>query len=123
MASYTLTASSAPSLLKRLASLDLSKPWVLTVERLRSTRTVPANNRYWKLTTMAAEESGYTKEELHLVNCGDYFGWEEGELFGKRVRKPKRTTTTPNTLDSKAFKEFSDWAEQRYIDHLGVFLD
>lgn len=93
------------------------------VEKWRNARSVPANNRYWLLTTMAAQEAGLSKEEMHQQNCGDFFGWTEGELFGKPYRRPARTTTSPDVLDSKAFAEFSTWAEQRYIDFFGVWLE
>ena len=116
-----------PSQVDRLAAFLRAQvkehPLSVLVEKWRKKRSLGANNRYWKLTEIASDYCGYGKEELHIQNCGDYFGWKEGTLFGKPTRIPERTTTTPDTLDSKKFAEFSNWAEQRYVDYLGVWLE
>jgi len=105
-----------------LRGLVRSHPVSLSVEKWRKQRTVTANARYWALTRLASEASGYTEQELHEQNCGDFFGWKAGELFGRPIRVPVRTTTTPETLDTKRFTEFMTWCEQRYIEHLDVWL-
>jgi hypothetical protein len=126
LSARTFTVSN-PSQVEHLCAFLVAQvgahPLTVAVEKWRKQRSLNANSRYWKLTSMAAEHAGYTREELHEQNLGDYFGWKEGELFGKPIRVPARTTTTPDVLDTKAFADFMAWAEQRYIDHLGVWLE
>jgi hypothetical protein len=98
-------------------------PLEVKVGRVKRKRTVSANARYWLLTDKAAEIAGYTSQEMHEQNCGDFFGWRAGALFGQPTRVPARTTTSPDTLDSKAFNKFASFAEQRYSEFLGVWLE
>ena len=99
------------------------RPLSVAVDFWRKQRTTNANRRLWKLHQLAAESTGHTAEELHRDACGEFFGWEQTELFGRKETAPVRTTTTPDVLDTKQFADFMTFVEARYVEHLGVWLD
>ncbi len=119
MTTYTLTAASAPGLLKRLASLDLSKPWVVTIERPRSRRSMSQNARLWALHMLASEATGYAPEEMHELALCRHFGSEEYEVGGVRHIRPLKRSSV---RDKKDFAEFMEATETWYITEFGVWL-
>jgi hypothetical protein len=117
---------SSPVTVDRLASFlkaHLEHPLTVLVERQRNKRTLSANARLWKLHTLASDATGYSPEELHEECLGEFFGWQDGVLFGKPKRRPKRTTTTPDVLPTQEFAKFMTYVETLYGEQLGVWLE
>ena len=117
---YQLTAATAPTLLKRLASLDLTKQWLLTVEPWHARRTISQNARLWKLHQLASEATGYQPEELHEMALCRHFGSEEIEVGGQRYIRPLKRSST---RDKKEFGAFMEATEAWYVAELGVWLE
>jgi len=62
------------------------------------------------------------REELHEYWCGEYFGWVEYEIMGKRKQRPRRTTTTNedgrrDVLSVPDFMDFVEFIQQRSAEH------
>ena len=128
MPEYVMTEASAPGILKRLAALDLSKPWTVSVQRMKRERSLPSNSRLWLLHDRAADETGESRERMHEICCGEFFGWTEGELFGRKYPRPIRTTTRDengnhDVLPQDKFNEFMTFVENLYINQLSVWLE
>jgi hypothetical protein len=84
-----------------IAALDMDKPWRVTVDSAKSTRS-DLQNRYLNgvCYKLIGDAIGYERDEVSEFLCGTYWGWKE-----KRVPKkpscpygiesvPIRTTTT-----------------------------
>lgn len=70
---------------------------------------------------------GWTTAELHEYFCGEYFGWQTLQGFGRPKMKPVRTTTTDeegkaSTLSKTEFVDFTEFVRQRAADH-GVIIE
>ena len=75
--------------------LPLDKSWVIEVKPFRKSRSLDQNAATFGLAyKVIMEATGLEGEEerkqLHRDFCGDFFGWTDGPLGG---RKPIRTTT------------------------------
>lgn len=92
------------------------------IRRHKKRRSGGANSFYWGCVVgPLAEFIGYTKEEMHEELLGIYFGWETREFKGHKREYPRRTTTTPDTLETMEFKGLIETG-QRIAAELGVRL-
>lgn len=116
-----------------VAALDAGRPYRVTVEEAKSTRT-SQQNRYWHgvIVKTLANEVGYEPDEVHEFMCGSWFGWKD-----KRVPKTPRNpdglasvpirTTTRNAdgkrsvLSKTEFMDLVDFA-QRFAAQRGIFI-
>jgi hypothetical protein len=68
------------------------------------------------------------KEELHEFYCGEYFGWKEYEIMGKKKSKPVRTTTTDedgnrDVVDKSVMYDFYSFIQhQAAMTGKGIFV-
>jgi hypothetical protein len=68
------------------------------------------------------------KLELHEYFCGEFFGWVEYEILGKKKQRPKRTTTKNedgkrDVIGKLLFAEFYDFVQHRAALHGVVVPD
>lgn len=67
---------------------------LVTIEVRKAERSDAQNRALWGCAyKVASDETGHSKDELHELFCGEYFGWVEYEVLGKRKKRPRRTTT------------------------------
>ena len=102
-----------------IRQLPHDQHWQIEVKPLKTIRTHSQNDLLWgAIYPPIMEEMGLQgateKEELHEFFCGEYFGWNEKTIFGRRKLTPKRTTTKDedgktNTLSKVEFAEFVDF--------------
>lgn len=113
-----------PAKLARVAGLIQKLPlegriWDIGIKPWTPRRSVDQNKRLWKLHQIAGREAGYAPAELHETMLGEFFGW-------MKVKTPWGEFTVPrersHDKNKKVFREFSDFCEQKYIEHYGVFL-
>lgn len=79
---------------------------VVRIEPYKKLRSLPANNFYWGcVVEPLAAACGYTRREMHDEICGDLYGWVERQFRGHKRLVPRRTSTTPDTLDTMDFAE------------------
>ena len=62
------------------------------------------------------------KEQLHSTMCGDYFGWIEKTILGRKVQAPRRTTTKNeqgkrDVIDTKTQLDFYAFIQQRAAEY------
>ena len=105
---YFFNGPNAPTVLKNAISflnrLDLSKPWKVTVDAHKKSRTRKQDRALWGVAYPAiADHFGYSGDEqmkrLHWNFCGDCFGWVDGPL-GFKV--PRHTTSTDENGEKKS---------------------
>lgn len=94
----------------------------VVIRRHKKRRSGDANSFYWAcVVEPLANFIGYTKDEMHEELLGIYFGWETREFKGHKREYPRRTTTTPDTLETMEFKGLIETG-QRIAAELGVRL-
>lgn len=107
--------------------LPASKSWRISVAQYRKTRSTEQNAALWAVAYPALEEAtGQPVNDWHEYMLGEYFGWVEYSLFGKRKLRPARTTTTgfngeESKLTTVEFAEFYDFIQQRAAEN-GIFV-
>lgn len=82
-----------------IRSLPADKPVRIEIVAHKNTRSLAQNNTlFGVMYPVLADFIGLSGkreiEELHEYLCGEYFGWHEYEIMGKRKQRPVRTTTT-----------------------------
>ena len=83
------------------------------VELYRKRRSTDANAYYWSVCIPPlAQHYGYRNDEMHIALLGTYTGWEEREFRGHKYYCPRRTTTTPDTMDTMDFAGLIQTAQQ-----------
>lgn len=114
------------NVLSFLKGLDLSLAWEVIVRPFIDKRTMEQNARLWKLHELAANFTGYSKDEMHEHALCRFFGYTvrkvtdpfTGEIVDKRVPLERSSGR-----DKKKFSEFLESTESWYVVEFGVFLD
>lgn len=68
------------------------------------------------------------KQDLHEYFCGEYFGWREQSIMGRRRLRPKRTTTTDeagkrSVMSDRDFWDFVEFVDQKAAEQGCVLPD
>ena len=113
------TSARMVSFIRFLSKLGFDKPWKLTLEEYVGQRTLKQNARLWKLHGLAAEVTGYLKDDLHEIMLCKHFGYYEIEFAEMTKHVPLKRSSVRN---KKEFKEYLDFVEMFYADTLGVWL-
>jgi hypothetical protein len=103
-----------------LAGLDELVAWRVTIEPIKSSRTLSQNAYLFGVCYPAmSERSGYETAELHEYLLGEFYGWVDKRV-PKKPSNPRgkesvpRRTTTRNEKGKRAVlstKEFADYVE------------
>lgn len=104
----------------------LTGEWEIIIRPFVQKRSNPANDRLWALHALAAEVTGYSKDEMHEHALCRHFGYTErevkdlftGEILTKRI--PLKRSSARNR---KEFAAFMEETESWYISEFGVWLD
>ena len=78
--------------LRRVMSLDLSKPWKVTIAPYKRSRSLEQNALYWKVISAIAEDTGNSKDAVHEWVRQRFLPPELVEINGE-VRETRRSTT------------------------------
>lgn len=118
-------------LIRYLHTLDAGKQWRVTVKRGGGVRSDAQNNALWGVAYPPIMEfcglrGERDREDLHEYWCGEYFGWVEYELLGRRKQRPRRTTTTDESgarsvMTKLDFMDFYAFIQQRAAEQ-GIFV-
>ena len=85
----------------------------VTVELYRKRRSLDANAYYWSVIIPSlADHYGYRRDEMHQVLLGTYTGWESRTFRGQQIYVPRRTSTTPDIMDTMDFQGLIQTAQQ-----------
>ena len=101
--------------ISELTEKTLEKPVEITISEHDPNRTLAQNAYYWTaMVTPLAEWSGHTKEEMHEVLLGEFFGTVAvGDLIIPKQRS--------STLKKKPMREYLDWIP-RFAAENGVVI-
>ena len=98
----------------------LDFPFQCVLGPVRTPRNLEQNARLWALHGLAAEQTGYTKDELHEMMLCESTGYEEITL-GKQIRR--RPLKRSSTMSKREFAEFLSFVDDYYARELGVWLE
>lgn len=90
-------------------------------------RSDPQNNALWGVAYKAIEEAtGNAPQDLHEYFCGEFWGWVESTVMGRRKIKPRRTTTRDENgraskVKADEFAKFYDFIQRRMAEN-GVYV-
>ena len=94
----------------------------VTIRPYRGKRSSDANRFYWGyVVNPMARETGYSPAEMHEEILGAYAGWEMREVRGHVREFPRRTSTTPATMEKMDFAGLIETG-QRIAAELGIRL-
>lgn len=107
--------------------LPVGKSWRIRIDRYVKSRTDPQNRALWGVAYPALEAAtGFTKDELHVAFCRQFFGSVTVEVFGQTIVRPVRTTTTDEDgrADKISTAQFSEFYAlvQRIGAESGVYV-
>lgn len=116
-----------PALLAFLDRLPASSKWRVEVGSYKKKRSNEQNAALFGVAYKDIREAtGNEVDDLHTMFCGEFFGWVECEVLGKRKMKPRRTTTTNEAgkRDVISTTEFMDFYEevQRIAAEFGIYV-
>ena len=126
------TEQDRETVIEKIRRLNLDKqPWKIEARPYRKDRSAEQNAALWgvayppimEATGLRGEKD---KEELHEYMCGEYFGWVEYSILGKRKVRPRRTTTTNedgnrDLLDTVVMADFYGFVQQRAAEN-GIYV-
>jgi len=93
-----------------VSSLDHKKSWVVEIKRYVKKRSNDQNAYIHAVPfKILVDHTGYTIDEMKEYLCGEFTGWEEYEMFGRRKVRPLRTTSQMDTLEMTNFIEWMQW--------------
>lgn len=111
--------ASVARLSKFAAGLALNKAWSFAVSEHRRRRSNEQNAYLWGVCyATLAQTTGQEAEDWHEFFLGEYFGWDETSLFGRRRLKPKRRSARLTTVE---FAGYVDFIMQRAAEH-GIYI-
>lgn len=91
----------------------------VSVEQFRKRRSNEQNRYLWGVCYKALRDAtGQDAEDWHSYFLGEWSGWEEYELFGKRRLRPLRRSSKLSTVE---FADYVAFIQQRAAEH-GVFI-
>ncbi len=97
----------ADNAIKTISELDRKKKWEIEVKESKDTRTTKQNKYLWGVVyKLLSDETGNDSEDLHEYFLGEYFGWEEVQVFGGRKLRPRHRSRNLPTNDFFEFVEF-----------------
>lgn len=110
--------------LRFLQSLDLSKPWEITIQRKRRKRTLSQNALMWKwineVADLVSRETGQDADDIHEFFKAKFLpaaGRKIVEIGGETVEH--RTTTELSTAD---MGRYMDAIYAFVVNELGILL-
>lgn len=115
-------------LFEYIAALDVSKRWQITIGPVKKERSDLQNRALWGVAYKALHQAtGNDPEDLHDYFCGEYFGWVEHRVMGKRRLRPKRSTTRDengkrDVISTLHLQDYYAFIQQRAAETVAVFV-
>ena len=118
-----LTDSDWNHFLDYLLNLRGKGKLTVTIQKYRKKRSLTANAYYWGvIVETLAQHFGYRPDEMHMALLGAYTGWETRVFRGHEITVPRRTSTTPETMDTMDFQGLIQTAQQIAAEE-GIILE
>lgn len=109
-----------------LGGLDSGKGWKVSVEEIKSERSLAQNAYLWVAYTAISKVTGYEKADIHDHICKRHFGVRIKRVPGGTIEVAIRTTTTDergrrSVLSKVQFMELVEFVK-RYAAEAGVYI-
>ena len=109
------------SLFGLLQTLRQDREWLITVAQYSPKRSDDQNKALWGLAYKIIEErTGQEAADWHSYFLGEWAGWEEVEMFGKKKLRPKRRSSKLTTTE---FADYFDFIQRRAAENGIVIPD
>lgn len=117
-----------------LAGLDEGAAWRVTIEPVKSTRTLAQNAYLFGVCyKMISEATGYELQEVHEYCLGQHFGWVDKKVPKRPSNRhgtysvPRRTTTTNEkgkraVLSTQEFADFVSFVQRFAAEKLCLVI-
>ncbi len=110
-----------------LEVLPEGKSWKVSVEEIKSERSLAQNSYLWVAYTAISKATGYEKLDIHEDICKRHFGTRLKRVPGGVKEVPIRTTTTDahgrrSVLSKMEFAELVEFVK-RYGAEAGVYIE
>lgn len=93
-----------------IETLDSDTHWLVEITQWNPKRTLDQNAYIHAVPLkMISDKTGYPVEDIKQYLCGEFSGWQEFEMFGKKRMKPMLTTSKMTTVQMGEFIEFLIW--------------
>jgi hypothetical protein len=90
--------------------LDPNKMWGVEIKLYRKKRSNDQNAYIHAVPLkVIAEHVGETVEEMKEYLCGEFTGWVEYEVMGRKKTRPVKTTSQMDTKEMTDFIEYMQW--------------
>lgn len=90
-----------------LLCLDQSKSWDVSVQRHVKRRSYPQLKALYGIAyRILSEETGHEPDDLHDYFLGEFTGWKEAEVFGRKEILPMRRTSDMDVHEMADFYAF-----------------
>ena len=102
-----------------LARLPDTKSWSIEVSEYHKPRSDSQNRYLWGVAYKALRDAtGQDAEDWHEYMLGEWSGWEEYELFGRKKLRPMRRSSKLTTAE---FCDYVAFIQQRAAEH-GIMI-
>lgn len=106
------------ALIKLRVNLLTNGEYIVTINRIKSPRSIPQNKLYWLWLKLIAEETGHTDNDLHAYFKAMFLKKQYKVLFNEQVEIEASTTR----LSTKDFTTFLDKISLFASETLGIIL-
>ena len=90
--------------------LDPNKKWKVEISQYRKVRSIEQNSFLHGVPLkILSDHTGYTLDEIREYLAGEFTGWEEYDVFGKKKVRPIKTSSQMSTKEMTEFIEFIQW--------------
>lgn len=107
------------------------KPLKVEIKEWKEDRSTQQNAALWAAAYPPIMEAtglrgAKDRDDLHAYFCGEYWGWVETELFGRKKQNPARTTThnyegKREVISWEIMSAFYSFIQQRAAEH-GIYV-
>jgi hypothetical protein len=105
-----------------LEKLPEGKAWRVEVSEQKTKRSDSQNAYLWGVVYRTILDSealqGWRAEDVHEYMCGEHFGWETLEGFGRKRLRPLRRSSKLSTTE---FMDFISFIQQKMAE-LGIYI-
>ena len=102
-----------------LRALRGDREWLVTIAQYNPKRSDEQNRALWGLAyRIVAERTGQEAEDWHEYFLGEWAGWEEYEMFGRKKIRPRRRSSKLTTAE---FAEYFDFIQRRAAEN-GILI-
>lgn len=115
-------------IVKFLSDLPKDIAIKVTIAPVKKERSDLQNRALWGCAYKAiCTATGNDAEDIHELMCGEYFGWREKRVLGKRHLEPMRTTTKDqdgnrDVISTIHLSDFYEFIQRYAAEKAGVFV-